>query len=451
MHHRVMRLPLRPAGSRARRCVASAASPGGVLSVEEVLGLASRFSSAAPPRPVPTPQPPPQPVGRAAAPAVPLGSAGGRINGGNSYCAPPPVKLTEAEAESALAGVRQIGTAGARKVLSWARAMHASEEDQCELRDRVVNALVLDPASHTHVAPSLMATFGFAPKPHVPAPPGQQECPDLLPGLTGRCRWDPLTTGIDVELAKRAAGYSLRGMRELFKATVGDAVHDRVRAGERVQDQGDLMANMGFTPYINPCDVSTTAKGRWDVLYINDVGTAEAKILSNVPPHVREPLKEAGRLAGLAVPRPVGHCVLSVLGTSTRITPHNGPNNRKLRLYLPIVGPPGDESCLEVCGEPLPTSPGNLWVFDDSFHHVAWNNSPTTVRLVMMWDFWHPDLTDEEAGLLSHMQRLHDSTVYRNAGVETGPELHQVMQKKHFEEQAALQDALRQLKQLTGH
>lgn len=38
---------------------------------------------------------------------------------------------------------------------------------------------------------------------------------------------------------------------------------------------------------------------------------------------------------------------------------------------------------------------GKLLIFDDSFEHEVWHNG-TEVRLVLIVDVWHPDLTEEE-------------------------------------------------------
>lgn len=34
-------------------------------------------------------------------------------------------------------------------------------------------------------------------------------------------------------------------------------------------------------------------------------------------------------------------------------------------------------------------------IFDDSFEHEVWHNG-TAVRLILIVDVWHPDLSDED-------------------------------------------------------
>lgn len=38
---------------------------------------------------------------------------------------------------------------------------------------------------------------------------------------------------------------------------------------------------------------------------------------------------------------------------------------------------------------------GEVWAFDDSINHEAWNNSADD-RIVLIFDVWHPDLTEQE-------------------------------------------------------
>ena len=80
----------------------------------------------------------------------------------------------------------------------------------------------------------------------------------------------------------------------------------------------------------------------------------------------------------------------SALKPSTRIPPHAGRTNAALTLHLPIVALDG---CgLRVGGQDHPWRDGEAVVFDDSFQHQAWNDSDT-VRLLLVFQVWHPDLT----------------------------------------------------------
>lgn len=47
---------------------------------------------------------------------------------------------------------------------------------------------------------------------------------------------------------------------------------------------------------------------------------------------------------------------------------------------------------------------GECIIFDDSFNHEAWHDGDST-RLILILDFWHPDLTDDEVKLFSVLQK----------------------------------------------
>jgi aspartate beta-hydroxylase len=43
---------------------------------------------------------------------------------------------------------------------------------------------------------------------------------------------------------------------------------------------------------------------------------------------------------------------------------------------------------------------GEILIFDDSFEHEVWHNG-TSVRLILIVDVWHPDLTKNDWNALS--------------------------------------------------
>jgi len=44
--------------------------------------------------------------------------------------------------------------------------------------------------------------------------------------------------------------------------------------------------------------------------------------------------------------------------------------------------------------------PGKAWVFDDTIEHEAWNNSDK-LRVIFMFDIWHPHLTPPERAMVT--------------------------------------------------
>ena len=83
----------------------------------------------------------------------------------------------------------------------------------------------------------------------------------------------------------------------------------------------------------------------------------------------------------------------SVLEPGTHIPPHQGTANHRLTVHLPLVVP--CRSTLTVNGQPRPVASGNAMLFDDTFEHVARNDSDA-VCIVLIFQVWHPDLSAAE-------------------------------------------------------
>jgi aspartate beta-hydroxylase len=98
----------------------------------------------------------------------------------------------------------------------------------------------------------------------------------------------------------------------------------------------------------------------------------------------------------LALARVPGHgpeVLFSTLGPGTHLMPHHGVTNTRLVCHLPLIVPP--DCALSVAGEEHPWRVGEVVVFDDTYSHEALNRSDE-VRVVMIFDMWHPDLTEAE-------------------------------------------------------
>jgi aspartate beta-hydroxylase len=93
------------------------------------------------------------------------------------------------------------------------------------------------------------------------------------------------------------------------------------------------------------------------------------------------------------VPGSGATAVFSILDAKTRIPPHNGVNNTRLIVHLPLVVPPG---CgFRVGGEQREWHPGKAFVFDDTIEHEAWNDSDVP-RAVLILDIWNPLVSEAE-------------------------------------------------------
>ncbi|HEX5237806.1 MAG TPA: aspartyl/asparaginyl beta-hydroxylase domain-containing protein, partial [Sphingomicrobium sp.] len=93
------------------------------------------------------------------------------------------------------------------------------------------------------------------------------------------------------------------------------------------------------------------------------------------------------------VPGASPNAMFSLLAPNTVIPPHVGISNTRLVCHLPLVVP---EGCwFRVGAETRQWTPGEAFVFDDTIEHEAAN--PTDeLRVVLIFDVWHPDLTPAE-------------------------------------------------------
>lgn len=95
-----------------------------------------------------------------------------------------------------------------------------------------------------------------------------------------------------------------------------------------------------------------------------------------------------------------GTTMYSGLAPHTHIAPHYGYSNAKLRCQLPLRVP--GHCRLKVGEHEVEQREGRCIVFDDSFLHSAWNDSDEP-RFVLVFDFFHPDLTPEEVRYLARL------------------------------------------------
>ena len=161
---------------------------------------------------------------------------------------------------------------------------------------------------------------------------------------------------------------------------------------------GDVTA---FRPYLETPD--NRPPGEFDILrdnpdwgacYLIRGGTVVADIAARFPATMAAlddvPLCRApGRTPSV---------LFSRLAPRTRIPAHHGQVNARLICHLPLIVPPG---CgLRVGNETRSWVEGETLIFDDSIEHEAWNDSDRT-RVVLLFDVWRPELSDEERRLVA--------------------------------------------------
>jgi len=87
------------------------------------------------------------------------------------------------------------------------------------------------------------------------------------------------------------------------------------------------------------------------------------------------------------------NAMFSLLAPHTTIPPHVGVNNSRLVCHLPLVVPPG--CWFRVGAETRHWQRGEAFLFDDTIEHEAANPSDE-LRVVFIFDVWHPALTEVE-------------------------------------------------------
>jgi aspartate beta-hydroxylase len=184
--------------------------------------------------------------------------------------------------------------------------------------------------------------------------------------------------------------------RELFPWHAELEKHTDVIRAELL---GVLSDNHGIEPFLGTEDTGILEEhkllrgergaARWDAFFFHrhgEIFEENAKrcprttaVLNSLPlVHIREHAPEV---------------LFSVLTPGSHILPHHGVTNTRLVTHLPLIVP---ENCaIRVGGIEHVWQEGRCVTFDDTFEHEAWNRSDK-LRVVMILDSWHPDLTQAE-------------------------------------------------------
>jgi aspartate beta-hydroxylase len=102
---------------------------------------------------------------------------------------------------------------------------------------------------------------------------------------------------------------------------------------------------------------------------------------------------------------PFDFAFFSTLAPGATIAAHTAPCNLRIRCHLALDTPPHDaegECAMRVAGETRAWTEGACAVFDDAFEHEVWN-STAHPRTVLLLDFWHPDIAQDEREAIVEM------------------------------------------------
>ena len=94
--------------------------------------------------------------------------------------------------------------------------------------------------------------------------------------------------------------------------------------------------------------------------------------------------------------------MFSLLKAGARIEGHTGMFNTRLVCHLPLIVP--RDCTFRVGNEVREWREGKLFIFDDTIEHEAWNDSDED-RVVLIFDIWRPELSEQERRELTALFR----------------------------------------------
>jgi hypothetical protein len=174
------------------------------------------------------------------------------------------------------------------------------------------------------------------------------------------------------------------------------------KAGDIKQELQSVMEDGTlFSPYVdhNPDAPALSNTGlendsRWSAFHLVKDGLPIESNIKRCP-------KTYGALAELPIANINGrspNILFSSLEAGAHIPPHHGQMNARLLVHLPLIVPNGCE--LRVGNQIRSVVEYKLMIFDDSIEHEARNTSDRT-RIVLIFDIWRPELSNEERKVIS--------------------------------------------------
>jgi len=164
-----------------------------------------------------------------------------------------------------------------------------------------------------------------------------------------------------------------------------------------------------FKPYVEPRDnrpngdqAGMLDNPDWSAIFLWKDGVEQKDVAARCP----ETLKALASAPLCRIPGRTPSILFSKLAAGAKIPPHNGMVNIRLICHLPLVTPPGCR--LRVGNTVREWRDGEAWAFDDTIEHEARNDSDGD-RIILIFDVWKDDLTEEERGLITAMFQAIDA------------------------------------------
>jgi aspartate beta-hydroxylase len=167
--------------------------------------------------------------------------------------------------------------------------------------------------------------------------------------------------------------------------------------------QGIMSDEAAFHPYVESDgnrprrdDDRMTDNRDWTAFYLWKYGEIVEKNAARCP----ETMRALESVPHCRIAKRTPSVLFSRLRPGAKIPPHNGFINTRLICHLPLIIP---EGCgFRVGNDVREWKKGHIWAFDDTIEHEAWNNS-SEMRVIMIFEIWRPELSDEERNLVAAM------------------------------------------------
>lgn len=158
-----------------------------------------------------------------------------------------------------------------------------------------------------------------------------------------------------------------------------------------------LEQGQGFGPYVKAAtgrpqgDVHGLLEDpSWSTLDLTERGIPVPERVA-LAPHTWATMQGNAPLCD--IPNRAPSVMFSLLRAGSRIPPHTGMINTRFICHLPLIVP--GNGALRVGTSERAWEYGKVMLFDDTVEHEAWNNAAED-RLVLIFDIWRPEISEEE-------------------------------------------------------
>ena len=216
-----------------------------------------------------------------------------------------------------------------------------------------------------------------------------------LKGLRGLPIWQPKQTGYHKSLSKLQENY-------------------------HVIRQEALTAFFGKESAFKEEAENLREEGLWQQLVLFETGVQNANGCKLAPKTCDLILKYMKEIAAECKH---GQVKFSVIHSGTHVWPHSGPSNCRLRAHLGLVIPDvTDDERLEIriADGYASWKEGQFLIIDDSFEHEVWYRKKNGgIRLILLIDMWHPDLSKDQREAISPLinRNQNHSTIFTVSGI----------------------------------